>query len=343
MVDAQMARRVNVPALYMFGDSTADAGNNNQLSENGVLKVNFAPYGIDYPDEIATGRFCNGKIEIDYIAMMIGFKGSPPPYLSTINNPLKQAKGVNFASGGSGILDTTGQNTSISLNAQLMDFKRTKEILIKAKGKVRAKRFLAKSIILFSIATNDLFAFVQKFGFQNTTQNGIFVSSLATQFKSQIKRIYQLGGRKFVVFGVGRLGCLPASRVVNANYSCSKDLNDLSKLFNIVLKMELHHLSSRCRRMSVSYIDSYGINEVIASSPLKYGFTELKAACCGSGVLNAQGFCLPNSTFCENRNQYISWDLIHSTQALNEVSANLSFYGSPTFAYPINIQELVSM
>ncbi|KMZ61096.1 GDSL esterase/lipase [Zostera marina] len=327
----------DVPAIYMFGDSTADVGNNNQLLGNEVPRANYSPYGIDYPGGIATGRFCNGKIAIDYIAMMMRFKGSPPPYLSTIDNPLKQAQGVNFASGGAGIL---GQNTSIYLNAQLMDFKRTKEILIKAKGKVRAKRFLAKSIILFSIASNDLFAFTQNFGFQNTTKNSIFVSSLASQFKNQIKIIYRQGGRKFVVFGVGRLGCIPALRAFNANYSCLEDMNNLSKLFNEALKMELHHLRSICRRMNVLYIDSYGINEVITSSPLKYGFTEIKAACC---ALNARGLCLPNSTLCENRNQYISWDSIHPTQALYEVSTNFAFYGSPTFAYPINIQELIFM
>ncbi|KMZ70956.1 hypothetical protein ZOSMA_18G00470 [Zostera marina] len=158
---------------------------------------------------------------------------------------------------------------------------------MKSKGKLRAKRFLAKSIILFSIASNDLFDFAQNFGFQNTTKNSIFVSSLASQFKSQIKRIYRLRGRKFVVFGVGRLGCLPVLMAGNANYSCSEDLNNLSKLFNVALRMELHHLRSTCRRMNILYIDSYGINKVITSSPLKYGFTEIKAACCGSGVLNA--------------------------------------------------------
>lgn len=39
-------------------------------------------------------------------AMKMGFKESPPAYLSTFNKQLKQAQGVNFASGGSGILDT---------------------------------------------------------------------------------------------------------------------------------------------------------------------------------------------------------------------------------------------
>ncbi|KMZ70957.1 hypothetical protein ZOSMA_18G00480 [Zostera marina] len=71
MVDVGMVRCVNVPAIYMFGDSTADVGNNNQLLGNEVSRANFSPYGIDYPGGIAIGKFCNGKIEIDYIGMLL--------------------------------------------------------------------------------------------------------------------------------------------------------------------------------------------------------------------------------------------------------------------------------
>ncbi|KAG8637380.1 hypothetical protein MANES_15G115701v8 [Manihot esculenta] len=47
-----------VPCYFIFGDSLVDSGNNNNLPT--LAKVNYLPYGIDFP-EGPTGRFCNGR------------------------------------------------------------------------------------------------------------------------------------------------------------------------------------------------------------------------------------------------------------------------------------------
>ena len=52
-----------VPALYIFGDSTVDAGNNNNLST--TARAISLPYGIDF-NHTATGRFTNGLTVPDY-------------------------------------------------------------------------------------------------------------------------------------------------------------------------------------------------------------------------------------------------------------------------------------
>ena len=61
-----VAESAVVPAIYMFGGSTADVGNNNFLPGNGP-KANFAPFGIDFPGRKPTGRFSNGYVGIDYL------------------------------------------------------------------------------------------------------------------------------------------------------------------------------------------------------------------------------------------------------------------------------------
>lgn len=53
-----------VPALFIFGDSVADVGNNNHIFT--IIKANFPPYGRDYVNHQATGRFCNGKLATDF-------------------------------------------------------------------------------------------------------------------------------------------------------------------------------------------------------------------------------------------------------------------------------------
>jgi len=54
-----------VPAIYVFGDSLADVGNNNHLVT--LLKADFPHNGIDYPGKKATGRFSNGKNSVDFL------------------------------------------------------------------------------------------------------------------------------------------------------------------------------------------------------------------------------------------------------------------------------------
>lgn len=54
-----------VPAVMLFGDSLLDIGNNDYIHT--VAKANFPPYGRDFEDDVATGRFCNGKVLSDFI------------------------------------------------------------------------------------------------------------------------------------------------------------------------------------------------------------------------------------------------------------------------------------
>lgn len=52
-----------VPAIITFGDSAVDVGNNDYLPT--IYKANYPPYGRDFVNHQATGRFCNGKLATD--------------------------------------------------------------------------------------------------------------------------------------------------------------------------------------------------------------------------------------------------------------------------------------
>ncbi|KAL5206827.1 hypothetical protein ABZP36_035036 [Zizania latifolia] len=51
--------QTRLPALFVFGDSIVDAGNNNAITA--LVRCNFLPYGQDFPGHNATGRFSNGQ------------------------------------------------------------------------------------------------------------------------------------------------------------------------------------------------------------------------------------------------------------------------------------------
>lgn len=60
----QEARQQNelVPAMFIFGDSLIDNGNNNNLPS--LAKANYFPYGIDFSGG-PSGRFSNGYTIVD--------------------------------------------------------------------------------------------------------------------------------------------------------------------------------------------------------------------------------------------------------------------------------------
>lgn len=57
-----------VPAMFIFGDSLIDNGNNNNLAS--FAKANYFPYGIDFAGG-PTGRFSNGYTVVDEIGTIV--------------------------------------------------------------------------------------------------------------------------------------------------------------------------------------------------------------------------------------------------------------------------------
>lgn len=55
-------------AMFVFGDSLVDSGNNNFL--NSVAKSNFYPYGVD-STRGASGKFSNGDTFVDYLGTCV--------------------------------------------------------------------------------------------------------------------------------------------------------------------------------------------------------------------------------------------------------------------------------
>jgi hypothetical protein len=54
-----------VPAFFVIGDSSVDCGTNNYLAT--LARADRPPYGRDFDTQLPTGRFCNGRIPVDYL------------------------------------------------------------------------------------------------------------------------------------------------------------------------------------------------------------------------------------------------------------------------------------
>ncbi|XP_078155580.1 GDSL esterase/lipase At5g55050-like [Carex rostrata] len=328
-----------VPAIFAFGDSLADVGNNNYLNVPISDKSNFPHNGIDFPGQVPTGRFSNGFNTIDFIAMNLGFKKSPPPYLS-IKNVGEMLGGVSFASAGSGILQTTGNGT-LDMATQVNYFEKTKHDLSTKFGETIVDVHLTKSLFYFVTANNDIFASYSATGAANTTENAQFIKNLVDEFLGHLTKLHKLGARKFAITGTGRLGCVPYLRSRNPMGGCIEALNQLSEQFNAVAEPRIKQLSCQLAGFKYSYFKSTIAMAIITAVPDKYGFKELTSACCGGGKFNGEAQCTPNATYCSNRNQHMFWDWFHPTQSLYFLTAQFQLFGAMNLVAPINLKQLV--
>lgn len=144
------------PALIVFGDSIVDPGNNNDIRT--IIKADFPPYGTDFQNHRATGRFCNGRIPTDFIASRLGIKELLPPYLSS--EPLDKhdlVTGVSFASGGTGFDPLTPQLASvISLPDQLTMFHDYLGKVRDAAGDARVSDILSRGVFAICAGSDDV-------------------------------------------------------------------------------------------------------------------------------------------------------------------------------------------
>lgn len=141
-------------SVIVFGDSTADSGNNNYIST--PFKANHRPYGQDFPGKIPTGRFSNGKLVSDFWVSLLGIKETIPPYLQPNLTDFDIRTGVNFASAGSGYDEITSQVSQvIPLTRQLRYFKEYLKRLKKVVGVKEANRIINGALVSISAGTND--------------------------------------------------------------------------------------------------------------------------------------------------------------------------------------------
>ncbi|CAL2273645.1 unnamed protein product [Prunus armeniaca] len=106
---ANAAENQGLGASFIFGDSLVDSGNNNYLPT--LSKANIVPNGIDFKASGGkpTGRYTNGRTIGDIVGEELGQSNYALPYLSPNTTGKSILYGVNYASGGAGILNSTGR------------------------------------------------------------------------------------------------------------------------------------------------------------------------------------------------------------------------------------------
>ncbi|KAF7141656.1 hypothetical protein RHSIM_Rhsim06G0100300 [Rhododendron simsii] len=179
-----------IKGMFVFGSSLVDNGNNNFLQVS-TAKADYSPYGIDFPLG-PSGRFTNGKNVIDLLGDKLKLGYYIPPFTNPSTKGTKVVHGVNYASGGSGILDDTGSLAGqvISLSQQMRNFEEVTLPDLNAQLGCSSRESLPNYLFVVGSGGNDYSFnyFLRKSSSSNyTTGLEAFTSNLITKLSGQLK------------------------------------------------------------------------------------------------------------------------------------------------------------
>ncbi|KAG2586194.1 hypothetical protein PVAP13_5NG029200 [Panicum virgatum] len=331
-----------VPAIFSFGDSYADTG--NQVILEGDRPFNYSPYGetIGRP----TGRASDGLLVIDYVAKGVDLP-LVPPYLPKGQN---FREGANFAVIGATALDpayfleqnvTSPAPRNSSLAVQLRWFEELKPSLCRNATKRGCRDYLGRSLfVLGEFGGNDYLAFLAMLaakGVEQTTR--AYVPVVIAAIAAGAERLIRHGARRLVLPGNIPMGCLPAILTLFASpdaadydgYGCLRKFNALARYHNELLRSSIQALRAKHPHAAeIAYARGLLQSRFDGCSTL--------VACCGGGCrynFNPAAFCgFPPVTACADPATAVSWDGIHLTQTAYRNIAGTWLYG-PFAAPPI--------
>ncbi|KAG5234058.1 GDSL esterase/lipase [Salix suchowensis] len=282
---------------FIFGDSLSDVGNNMHLSKS-LAQASLPWYGIDFGNGLPNGRFTNGRTVADIIGDSTGLP-RPPAFLDpSLTDDLILENGVNYASGGGGILNETG-------------------------GYFKSRKFFQESQYVVALGSNDFInnylmpVYSDSWKYNDQT----FIDYLMETLEGQLRKLHGLGARELIVFGLGPMGCIPLQRVLSTTGECQEKTNKLALAFNGASSKLLDKLSNRLANASFKFGDAYDVVNDVISNPYKYGFNNSDSPCCSFGQIRPALTCLPASTLCEDRSKYVFWDEYHPSDSANELIA----------------------
>ncbi|WCJ42865.1 GDSL lipase [Euphorbia peplus] len=332
--DTSSSTSYKTGALFIFGDSTVDTGNNNYINTIPEHRADVEPYGRNGFFHGPTGRFSDGYLTIDYIAEYAKLPIIPP----FLQPSADYKQGANFASGGSGVLPETNQGTVIDLATQLKNFKEVKKSLKEKLGEDEAQEIIEGAVYFISTGSNDyLGGYLGNPLMQQNYLPEIYVGMVIGNFTGFIEELYEIGARKFAFLSLIPLGCLPVMRALNPKAEedgCFEGASALARAHNNGVECVVRNLEFFLKGFKYCNFNTYDWLLQRISNPSKHGFKDGVNACCGSGPYGGVFSCGGNKKMreyelCENGDDHIWWDSFHPTQKMHQQLAKALWNSTP--------------
>lgn len=88
-----------------------------------------------------------------------------------------------------------------------------------------------------------------------------------------LQTLHDLGARKFVLFGVGQIGCSPNALAQNSpdGKTCVARINSANQIFNNNLRALVDNFNNNFNDARFIYINTYDIFQDLIDNPTRYG------------------------------------------------------------------------
>ncbi|XP_068642094.1 GDSL esterase/lipase 6 [Aristolochia californica] len=331
----------NIQAIFTFGDSIFDAGNNH-FNPNCSIQADFPPYGQNFFHH-PTGRFTNGRTVTDFVSELLGID-LQKPYLEVEQEIAKgnlnkyPVNGINFASAGSGVLNDTNANFGVTtITTQLQQF----EALMK-QNKID-KKTIERAFFFFESGSNDVFQYY--FFSESEIDAKTYVETMVEEANNWLVQIYRLGARRISVFGLGPVGCVPARMLLtNAPVdTCHEEMNQMTQRYNLGLERLVEAMAKNFPGLHITYGATYDTVMLLRSLPQRYGYSNVSSACCGDGTLRGMGQCgVGEYTVCDKPDEFLFWDFFHPTEHTYSLLTKAFWGGNQKKIRPLNLKSLAN-
>ncbi|KAJ3685311.1 hypothetical protein LUZ61_014475 [Rhynchospora tenuis] len=334
--------------IFCFGDSISDTGNLLSSLGDRYHPIRNLPYGETYFHR-ATGRFCDGRLILDFIAQAYKLPFIPA-YLSG-NNTYDFPHGMNFAVGGATAMNNSffeskgidqSHWTDYSLDIQLQWFKKLLPTIMENPG--CCSDIMNNALfVVGEIGGND-YNYPLLHG-RTIDEVRTFIPDVISAVSLTIKELIGYGAKTLLVPNNFPIGCLPSylthfqskkKEDYEPETGCIKRLNEFSQLHNSMLLEELEKLRLFYPDVAIIYADYYEASMSIFRNPQELGFNYTLITCCGSkGPYNYSSLAScgnQGSTVCSDPSKYASWDGNHMTEAAYKVISQGVLQG--TYSYP---------
>ncbi|KAG7030265.1 GDSL esterase/lipase, partial [Cucurbita argyrosperma subsp. argyrosperma] len=283
------------PAVFNFGDSNSDTG---ELLAGKGFRLPL-PYGETYFQSPSSGRFCNGRLIIDFLMEAMG-KPHLRAYLESVGRPSFR-KGCNYAAGGSTVLPATAASVSpFAFGVQLNQFLHFKDRVLRLRAK----------------GQNDLTA-----AFYSKTPLDQAIPTILTEFQTGIQ--------------LDEFGCLishnQAANLFNSQlHALCKTLQsqyaDATVTYVDIYAIKFNLVANYSQlgfEQPIMTCCGYGGPPLNYDNRITCGLTKTL----DGKVVTAKG--------CNDSSKYVNWDGTHYTEAANEyVSSQIltGKYSDPPFS-----------
>jgi phospholipase/lecithinase/hemolysin len=291
--DTSMTSRYS--ALYAFGDSLSDTGNDS-IATVGTLPVqpyyetSYGPFGT-----LNATVFSNGPVWVQNLAAALGLGTVRPSLYSGTGYAYGGAEANPTESGISGV-----GASAISLDSQLAQF---------------GGAAPSDALYTLSIGTNDVQTILQKAEFdlgKQIEQVGVSVSDTL----SFVSSLIDAGARSFLVMDVPDMSKLPV--VAKHDTAAEVDLaGRLSNLYNVELNAGLQNLA-QARGATIDILPLYSLTDQVVANPSQFGLANVTDPA-WTGTYDD-----PNSgsIVTSDPNSYLFWDEYHPTAHVHQLIAD---------------------